>query len=261
MPRLIKHLLCFATLMSMGIFLGCASSPRLSRFPLRTIDRPYSLPQGVSSWKVVNALGVSKSSNEVTDLNTVFFPFFWEQGLSDSFSMVWFPLPLEFRFQAIKNEKYRLGLGMNLFANILYQFQGFNWTPFLDVDQRFYLSPHIAIDWNIHVQLEIRRSTPAFHYGVLNWVGPLYQINDSTHFQTQLGFLYEYGNPRSLYLGRPPSNLGPGPYWRFPVRLGVGRIFDKQWQVSAFWNAYFLGFSESQNYSNQAYFLELTHFF
>ena len=225
------------------------------------IDRPYSLPSGLSSWKVTQALGWNQDDTRSRSFSYVFFPFFWEQGLTDQLSLVWFPLPLEFRMQVLRNKNYRLGIGANVFSNIIFQFEGFNWTPFIDVDQRFYLDSSLALDWNTHFQFEIRRSTPAFNFAAVNWFGPLVQISDSLHLSGQLGFLFEYGNLNSLYIGKAPNNPGTGPFWRFPLRLGAGHTLSKQWQVNLFWYPTFLGYGESLGYWNQAFFIDLIHFF
>ena len=85
---------------------------------------------------MVKAFSLTTDSQTNSTQTYIFFPFFWEQGLRDNVELIWFPLPFELKYEVFRNEKYSLGLDVNIFSNILYQFQGFNWTPYVDIDRR-----------------------------------------------------------------------------------------------------------------------------
>ncbi len=105
--------------------IGCTSSPNLESYPERQIDRPYTLPEGVASWKTsVSARQIDDGRGEVV---VSAYPLIWEQALSDKWTLEYSPIPLSARYQISKTEnniwglRFGTGLGYSSLYGVILQ--------------------------------------------------------------------------------------------------------------------------------------------
>lgn len=130
-----------------GVF-GCASGPELAEYPRTQINRPYSLPQGVSSWVIPTVFGVRK--NEIGESIVEWpipFPVFWNDGLAENWQ-VSYPLPFlithQFRYNRQGYSGASLGLGVSYS-----RLSGVGFSPMINFDDREKLTQTFAIDFRI----------------------------------------------------------------------------------------------------------------
>ncbi len=152
----IKSYLLVLLCLSTG--LGCASKNKLvEKYPLSEISRPYTLPNNVDSWSV---LAFPFESTFLVN------PLYWEMSFSDTFSLVWAPLPLGLKWQILNTENHRLGVSaiyvvLGGLANLNYRYKtAGSWA--LDLDYNY-------TSFDVYL-LKLDMSTGS--------IGPLYQFTD-----------------------------------------------------------------------------------
>ena len=107
-------------LLSFPLFLfSCTASFPLSKYPIRQIDRPYTMPKSMRAWRTSLQAGIGDNSEEVLPLN----PFNLEQALSDRVTLLWSVLPVGIKYQFLNTGSSLLG-GFAVLSGIGYYSSG-----------------------------------------------------------------------------------------------------------------------------------------
>ena len=148
----------YLILLMMFFQIGCASKNKLEeKYPMAEISRPYTLLYGLKSWNTV-LIPVENSA--------VVNPLIWETPLSDSFTLMWVPLPLGFKWQWLNDDTHRFGV------SALYLLLGIT----TNLDYRYKAADSWVIDIN-HNYLDFDTLLFRVKLSTLS-AGPVFQITD-----------------------------------------------------------------------------------
>lgn len=158
------------------------------------------------------------------------FPFQWEHGVGERFSMIWSPVPVEMKWQYGKGEDSHLGLYVNVLGRFWSRVKDFNWSPHANTTWRKKLSPHFATEWTLLGEMDIqRKGSPNWTVGMQPAI--LYQMLQKWMIGLQAEVLLEKGSPRARYLGTLPFERSDGLHTLFPVTLKVAGMLSDQWEI------------------------------
>ncbi len=150
--------LVFLLLLMIFLQIGCANVHKLEeKYPLAEISRPYTLLYGLKSW---NTIAIPVENNLVAN------PLIWETPLTESFSVMWVPLPLGLKLQLMNTESHRLGV------SAMYLLLGVTTS----VDYRYRLADSWAFELS-HNYLDVDTLIFRIKMSTVS-AGPLYQITD-----------------------------------------------------------------------------------
>jgi hypothetical protein len=128
-----------------AVFSGCASSPALDRYSRSEIERPLTLPEGVTTWHIPMVFAHIEDKYGSTTIPPVPIPLFWDTSPSDDFTLHWAPLPLAGTYQISKTPMQRWGL--NVGTGLSYgETPGFRVHPMLGLSFRQRLAERWALD-------------------------------------------------------------------------------------------------------------------
>jgi hypothetical protein len=198
----------------------CATSNAPEKLPGRELTRPYTHPEGVSSWEF---------SGSFATQTTTAFPFYWKQGLTDRWMLVWIPIPFEARYQVRADEKGFWGLRANILGKLYLRTQNFDWSPFIESAHRWILNDWFALETQATFTAEIRRVGPSPNFVEAIEFGPLFQIGERVWVAPRLSTWIEFGEPRSLYIGDLPAAVNKHMKIRVPLVLHAGVYLARQW--------------------------------
>ncbi len=225
-----NRVLCFLSLLFLSS-LSCATSPSLQHIKKESIDQIPILPLGVSSWRLIYAHAFPP---EVRDF---VFPFYWEHGFLEKLTLVWAPLPFEMRYLFYQNEEMWLSGHTSLLGSIYTRDINFYWRPDLGFVLRKKVTPWLAFESELFLQLEVKRSREdALARTYVARQGALFQPFPFLLLSASLLALNEKGETIARYLGAVPkenqgSQASEKSRWRFPLSTDVILQLSPQWQI------------------------------
>lgn len=235
---------------------GCASGPELEKFSRSEIDRPYTLPEGVTSWSTVAFFQSAKDKEGSSSVFPVPIPLLWQTSLSDNWNLIWAPIPLAVSHQLSYSKDEVVGATFGIIPGYASGL-GFRISPVLEGYYRHRLGTRLA--------LEATPSVSASYYteqGPWRWytglkVGPLFQVTDTLAFRTKVSFNATYGEAS---LNSVSSSLLPELSTRFtvPLSASVNWNFHRQWDAGLSYTYSQLG--HINDYVSHSGFLSLVHY-
>ena len=224
--KLVLLLLVLATTASCG-------TPTLNHeFPSSETGRPLTLSQGLSSWSPIltaarNTIALAESSSAA-----IFYPFYWEQGLTDKLTLIWFPIPLAARYSLSRDRRQELAIAGNLIGEPYYRGWDFDWSPYAELLTKHRVSEDVAIKTKLLAQADIRKAGDLLS-GAVSWeAGPWFQLSYAIAVRPYLEPTLEFGNPRARYLGSLPPEDPHFRHFRMPIGMDVSLTFSSQWNLS-----------------------------
>lgn len=230
--------------------MSCATYPDTSPELLPTIDRTPTLPKELSIWKpFVSASLDSERQFEV-------YPFRWEQGLTDRLTLVWMPLPLQFRYLIHQGNQFWIATDFALLGQVQSRLKDFDWWPSFSISSQLKLSQVMAAQFEIFVQPEFKRGRDhnSSQSSELK-SGVLLQVNDRIALNTTLSALYESGEVRARYPGEVPMDQGKK--IRYPISVKAFYSFNRNWELELDYKIYSVGYEKS--FISTPIFFVLTH--
>lgn len=224
--------LAVGVLLASGLtVMGCAS-PDLSRIPETYVDRSPLMPAGVSSWRLLSTYGGGPLT---------VFPLYWDQGLSENVTLVWFPLPFEAKVRVVKTDTLDAALSLNILGATYFRADTFDWAPWLKALGRLRVSRNFVVDADVGLTVELRRTDPAVNPTLGFGFHPVWQWG---HLATalDLGLLLEWNAPRGFYLGTIPAATGT-PSLRGPLGVSLYWMALKQWELEGRYTLLGLGYT------------------
>lgn len=181
--------------------LGCATVRRPEEYPLRKVNRPITLPKGMT--EAIGTLPWQYAKNSKTyDLSQP-YPFYihWNHALSDDLSLIWFILPLGFKYRLLHEKNQSLSME---FLGHIGSTDNPNLSPYLTVIDRCQISSDVEIETRVGLQWSFQ-----FKRGGIDWAsnlqtGPRFQILDQLSFRPWFALLREFNpeqNTWSIPLG------------------------------------------------------------
>jgi hypothetical protein len=157
----------------MVILQGCGTSPKLQGYPSSKLDRPFTLPEGMSEAHVNLPMGYFKETGFYDLQQPLPLYAYWTHAVSDRFSFIWFFLPLGFRYTLQESSQNKMGIE---FFNHLGPPETPYLSPYLVWTDRYRLSQ----DWELEFRLGFQ-SVFEFKQGRVDlssmWnIGPNWQI-------------------------------------------------------------------------------------
>lgn len=254
---------------SCALFAGCAASPKLAEYPRREIDRPLTLPKNLATWSILGEYSQEKyrdpfTGQVYTDRYTIGpVPLKWQTSLSDDWNLIWYPIPVAVVHQLRNDDAATTGIIL-----------GYG----LRISSAGYSTAGIAARY-FHRQKLSREFALEFTPSLMPW----FPIGDRSEWDLQAGVgfgpFWQVGETVSLSAGaravlRRDSQtvIGGGPFgsngldiqtryaWRtvFPVYLGMGWSFSRQWDLVA--NANYQKIGEADDYSRLDVDFEFRHY-
>lgn len=189
---------------------GCAAREIVDNYPLREIDRPYTLPFGMKSWGIqAGAWSEGDDPDTVGEESTgrgFVNPFLWETPVSDKVSVVWWPLPLGLKWQITKDKNDRVGLTV---------------------------IPALFYNW---AELAYRRHFQPNHAFEISYEGLEYDFIffEGSERKIRLGYLWQFNDEQYFKLGAAPGVLRGDSDFFESIFEGIGTSTgDLQYEVKA----------------------------
>lgn len=205
-----------AWIVSHSVCIAQERSAALPQWPAASVERPLTLLEDLGQWRVWSFF-----SNRQ---NWSWFPLAFEQGVSDAFTLVWLPIPIEARVRlyADLDRRHQLALTVNLLGAVTSQTANFNWSPFLALDYR--LRPleslhRLIVDFRWTAMMELRREVRPLAATFVLEALPRFQPWDWLWFAAGPSLWWELGAPRSFYWGASPQDQGA---LRVPLSMSLG---------------------------------------
>lgn len=208
---------------------GCSTPQEREHFPDRQVDRPYSLPKGLNTWKVIFT-GTLSGTLDQTSRKFGTFPFNWEQGLTDSLTLIWAPLPLEIRYQFFQNLESFFGFTFIGIGPTYSRGFDLNWSPTLHLTYRRKLVQDIALEGTLLLEPEVNSADPLGNRTLGMQFAVWYQLWNRAALALKPHILYETGAPRSRYFDLLPPGRN-GNRWIFPIFVDFQAVLSRQWQT------------------------------
>ena len=208
--------------LAVGLFAACGTSRVLESYPDREIERPLTLPKGLSVWSPIivaarNDNIATQGGASAVDMSFSFYPWYWELGLTDRFTLIWFPIPLAARYSVLRHARGELAVAFNLIGEPYYRRWDFDWSPYFEVLTRNHISTGAAVETRFLAQADVRRSGDPLS-GTLSWeLGSRFQLNSLVAVRPYLEPGLEFGSPRARYLGSLPPADSRSPHFRLPL--------------------------------------------
>jgi hypothetical protein len=221
-------------IISFALINGCASSSALKKFPKRQIDRPYSLPEGVSAWKTFAVGSIIKSDQTTRYQIPIPIPLVWEDSFSDDFDLIWAPIPLGFRFQLSKTNTVLSG------ASFVPGFgydskKGLSINPGITSLFRMYVDNYWALDSHINFSGTYFPSENEKEWTVGIKVGPLFQIQNNFAIKPTLtGAIHNSDDSKSVNVTAP-------------IGLWTSWLFHRQWELESTYNLSIIGYKNGHS--------------
>ena len=167
---------------------GCSTTKNSEKYPTRKIDRPFTLYEGMTEAVGTLPFRYLKSAEYYDIEQPIPLVIHWSHALSDQFSMIWFILPLGFKWQIANEHNHILGLE---FFNHLHSPKVPAMTPYLTFVERWRLDP----DWELESRLGLQ-TTFQFKNGGVDFAlafssGPRWQIRSNLSLRPFVAILRE----------------------------------------------------------------------
>lgn len=236
---------------------ACASRPELTKYPRTQIERPYTLPQGVSTWKTITPFGFFSDRTGDAFLPPIPVPLFWQQSLSDNWTLNWTPLPLSVSHQLhySKDSVWGVTFGSGLgWANSY----GFVLAPSLTLYQRQRLGEKVAWETEPDLSAQYHTKGSPWDWSLGLSTGPRFQLTDTLSLSPKVGIAVERGYHNTLSLADVSITPEITTQTTFPLSLHGSWSFHRQWDLNAGYTFYRLGYSN--DYSAHVGVLSLIHY-
>jgi hypothetical protein len=174
------YLLVLILLMTI-FFSACAGRPALENYPTREIDRPYTVPEGLTKWYVNASLTNRKDEKSAAETFSFINFFTWQTAITDSWSLLWLPLPFGVSHQFWNTENSRFGFTAVMRYIGFGSISGWHLGPYLSGSYRYKFTSDFAIDLGGYFSPEISlNADQTYRWDSNIYFGPLFQVNDST---------------------------------------------------------------------------------
>lgn len=215
------------TIILSGLSSGCGTSQKLEDYPQREIDRPYTLPEGVTRIDISSYFGFFRDEGERHNKSQYFpLPTNFEFGISENAS---FSGPIGWRYQFLHNPRHTLG------AQLRFNFYFGNYLKGADFDfstqYRLRVLGALALNWTGYVRPLLRMGDDIGSVASLSFY-PLIQICDPVAVGASIG----YSSVRSVsFIGFPLYEYETFSKIEntFPMSFFVMWNFHKRWNFSA----------------------------
>lgn len=233
---------------------ACSTTPVFEKFPRQRVDRPFTLPEGVTSWR--GQIGYANDGSQ----KAFGYPLFWDQASSDDWNLTWSPFPLDIHYQILRDEDRVLGASLNLMGPAYSRQQDFLWKPSITFYHRKKLTASSALEAGSGFQLEMGRPqyNESASWNFSNWVGLLFQLNENIAIGPRLFLFVEKGNPFGPYLNSNKPRVGVDDVnLRFPLGLFASAWIFRQWELTANYQYFGIGY---RGYESHQIFLDLIYY-
>jgi hypothetical protein len=224
----------------------------------RQIDRPYTLGQHQAAWRILggyaNHQDFSSSKQSDRTSTSFFYPIFWEQGITDAWTLIWSPFPFDFRHQLYRDERQVIGLEFLLFGNAYGDYEHFLWRPALRLSQKLKLAENFAIQTQVLSQMEIGMGRDQIPTTLGVDLGGLMQLTGDFALTPRLSIYHERFGPEDIYLGHPPQNRDEA-LFRFPLGFDLSWMLSQRHEIQLEYNWFSLGYS--RHFRSHQVFLSL----
>ncbi len=162
-------------------------------YPLRYIDRPFTIPKGMYDLFVSLTAANSESTRKEMQLLGYLTELRFRQPITNDFNLLWQPLPLGVHYQPKRSETTVSGVGWNLG----WMFQGnLGYKPEFSSYLRHTLDTKRAIEMDLHYYFFLPfKAAPSIWSGSI-WsgtfrIGPVFQQTDKLAFSPRIGMTLE----------------------------------------------------------------------
>ena len=247
----------FAFLLGILLVTGCTSGPELQKYPRTQIERPYTLPKGVATWKTIVPVGFLSDNTGSSFIPPIPVPLFWQSSLSDDWTLNWVPIPLSIshQFSYSKEQVWgaTFGAGFGYASSI-----GAVIAPALSLYQRTKLGTNWALETTPSFSAQYQTIGDPWEWTAGLSSGPMFQLTDTFALIPKVGISVEYGYRNVLVV----SNLSVQPQKTtqvtVPLSLTAEWSIDRQWDLDATYSYYGIGYANG--YTAHIGWVSLTHF-
>lgn len=210
---------------------GCAAREKLSSYPERHIDRPYTLPKGTNLWKTTIYYANYKDQDNGSEDFFLPYPFIWNQPITDNFNLIWSPLPLSFQYQFVNTEKHTAGVSGG--TGIGYSSDdGLFVNPLISGYYKIRLGDSIAIENYLTAEKMFGDDDDDDSWRVEYRTGPLFQILDRVAISPRLHLAVDNSNGRAFNFDSDHTFEENDTQYAFPVSLWIGWSLHKQLELN-----------------------------
>ena len=224
-----KQIANIAAMVLLAFTIGCASTGNLNRYPLRRIDRPYTLPKGVASWEPTwdsNTLKHGDNLSKVSSTNILS----WTQSVSDNLNIMWFPLPLALSYQLRNTDANTLGITFGI-SNFGYSddehltlglitagYQKYKFAESLALVNEVSFSPVIRTEGNRSYSWEVQTRT-----GILIQMGDNFAILPAVHLSAEHNYPFIFDKLKAFE---------DKTYFLVPFSIATSWNINRQWEIT-----------------------------
>lgn len=211
-------------LLLLTLLLTCVScaTPEVTRTPTQKIDKLYTVGEGSNEANAIASFGYEKRTQQHDLRNPIPSNLYWEHGLSDNFSFLWFILPLGVKYQVIQNSENTLGFTSYL---QLGPPETFYLSQITSAYFRRLLKSNLALEFMYDLQPVFRFKTAGIDFATSLNMGLLFQLNAEIAITPWVGAAFRSGDI-GIYKNTTKSYFAP-----------VGVDFDyqvwKNWSTEA----------------------------
>lgn len=233
---------------------ACSSRPELGNYPQREIDRPYTLPDGVTSWSTVASGYYAKDADSSSFGAPIPVPLIWDQSLSDSLDLLWAPIPMGLRYQFLQNEDWRLG-GTVAWGFSIASSSGFSIYPSASLNARRFFGGQWALELGLTASASYSFKSKDSSWSTGLQAGPLWQFNDAHALKVANAFAVTDSFSAEI----EDDDISEGVGTRFTVTPGMTHFwnFSQQWNLSS--SYFFSGIGYDNDFQAHNFTLVLEH--
>lgn len=215
------------------------------------VDRGLTLPKDVRAWKTLVVFGLDEENGRSQDSSHYLYPFTWEQGLSDRWTVVWSPFPLDLKYRAYQlldqadpaGGRTQFDLQFSFLGNGYSNAKTFLWRPAVSGLLKKSYEKKWGWELKTFFQPELGRSLAENFALTLGLeAGSLWQISDRMGVKLLLAAQGEMKGPGSQYLKNAPSEFSRDLVWRFPVGVVFHGAIHSEWDFQAEYRWYRIGY-------------------
>lgn len=207
------------------------------------MDRPLTLPKGLVAWKVLGSAEFDRASGYDPVSRSFFSPAVWEQGVTDTFTLVWSPFPTDARFSLGKWGPWDWALEAFLMGRDFSKYKYFVWKPGLSLVGRIPWE-RLAFQVDLSFDPELGHATTA---SLVFFAGVTPTIWWQIHSQVALSFFItlgvEQGSARARFLSDYQLLSDSALALRAPLGTALRWRFLPVWEIEARYRWFSLGYS------------------
>ena len=229
-----KYTFIIVILIIISIFYSCTTSPEVYDYPERQIDRPPTVPKGVSAWHIPTFIGVWKIEGETAIIPPIPIPIGVEVGVTDNFALynIFGFLPIMMSYTPYRTSLNYITLSGPI-GGLLFYIDGVYINPTLDCTFGVVLSDNIKLTTGIQYSSAFRVS-PEFQFipfsNVNNRTSIGYQIADKTYLSFALNTYFYNTNYFNVENGFKLGNINEYGFSMEPV-LRLSQSFNHEWDM------------------------------